>query len=547
MTAAPTPFAAFPDPWEDRAALAAAAADCRAAVDRLLPRLAAALEERHRVDLGPRYWRIVLGPWLLYHVQQVEDRRRRAALALAAGTPLVLLDEADFRTPRDGPDFLSMCPTESYALQVLALCVRAAGASAPTARAAESARFVPRPVGRLDALKAAAKTVGYAAARALRPPRVLTDGVYPLGRRRHAELDRACGGGVWPLAAPLPERLRVPAVLDEARLSLSRLLAEGPLEAAVVATLPRCLPALFLEGFAGARARAVRLLGRPPAVMLHSSGVYYDEMYKLCAAEAARAGARLVGVQHGGQYGTALWSNPEWHERAIADSYLTWGWTEDAKTAPVPVPWLGDAPPRAPEPGRLLLLSTSGLAIPHELFPAPMSAQYRAFFGWRERFLAALDAASLAASAVRPFPVDCGWGERAALAARFPGLRLDSGPFRDSVSKAALVVCDHPGTMFFETLAWDVPGVHFWEDRLWPSRPAAAAALEPLRRAGIVHDSPESAARQAAKVRGDAAAWWASRETRAARAGFVERYARTSPDWARRWAQTVAAAGARPV
>ena len=69
MSAAPV------DPWSDRAALAAAAADCRATRERLLARLSARLAELHGADLGVRYWRIVLGPWLLYHLQQLEDRR----------------------------------------------------------------------------------------------------------------------------------------------------------------------------------------------------------------------------------------------------------------------------------------------------------------------------------------------------------------------------------------------------------------------------------------------------------------------------------------
>ncbi len=535
--AAPTPFSAFPDPWEDRGALAAAALDCRRAFESLLPRLSGRLDEIHGETLGPRYWRIVLGPWLLYHLQQLEDRRRRADAFLAAGAPgLAAADTAGFETPRDTPEFLSLFPTERYNLQLLALCLRRAGASPAVAAA------VPRPSaagpGVLRSLKAAAKRAVYGTARRLRRTDILTDGVYPLGRR-HGELNRACGGGVWPLGDALPEHLRVAAGRGPARLSLQDLPGQGPLEALAVASLPSFLPALFLEGFPAARAYARRALGKTPKTLLHSSGVYYDELYKLCAAEASLEGARLVGVQHGGQYGVALWSNAEWFERSVTDEYLTWGWTEDAKTVPLPMPWLSDAPDRTPVREEVLLVSTSGHAIPHELFAAPMGTQYRAFFGWRDRFLDALGPGGRTGTRVRLFPVDCGWGERPALTGRFPGLRFDSGSFRASVSRSALVVTDHPGTVFLETLAWGIPGVHFWEDRVWASRPAAAAALEPLRRAGIVHGDPESAARQVAAVRADPASWWDAPATRAAREGFVRLYARADPDWAHRWAATL--------
>lgn len=534
--AEPPRFADLPEPWADREALAAAARDCRTVHERLLARLAARLDAEHGTALGVLYWRIVLGPWLLYHLQQLEDRRRRVAAFLAEGRrPRTLLDEADFETPRDTPDFLSLFPNERYNLQLAAMCFRAAGVDAPSVRAPGEPRYAARPASALGALKNAARRTAYRAARLLRPPEILTDGVYPLGRR-HEELAAACGWRLWPLADALPERLRVPAVRGERRRALAGLPAEGALEALAVASLPFCLPALFLEGFPAARAHAIRALGPVPKVMLQSSGVYYDELYKLCAAEAALAGARLIGVQHGGQYGTALWSNPEWHERAITDLYLTWGWSEDGATVPVPVPWLSAAPTRAAEEGTVLYVSTSGLKIPHELFPAPLSRQYEEFFAWRERFFAALPEGDRAATRARLFPVDCGWNERPRLEARFPGLRFDSGPMKASVSRAALVVCDHPGTFFLETLAWDVPGVHFWEERLWPSRPAALEALATLRRARIVHDSPESAARQAASVRRDPSKWWNEPAVREARREFVRRYARTDPDWASVWA-----------
>lgn len=536
MNAALTRFEDLPDPWENREALASASRECGVVYERLLTRLATHLDAEHRTELGVRYWRITAGPWLLYHLQQLEDRRARVAAFLAAGRlPEALLDEADFETPLDTPDFLSLFPTVRYNAQLLSLCFRAAGAAAPAIRSAAGPRYASRPASALGAFKDAARGAAYRAARLMRAPDVLTDGVYPLGRR-HLALSAALGWRAWPLKEALPGRLRVPAARDTRRRALSALPSEGPLEALAVASLPWCLPAILLEGFPAARTHARGVLGRAPKVMLHSSGIYYNELYKLCAAEAALEGAQLVGVQHGGQYGTALWSNPEKHERAISDLYLTWGWNEDAKTAPVPVPWLNDAPRHDPRPGEILYVSTSGLKIPHELFPAPLAGQYETFFAWRERFLAALDGESLAAARVRLFPVDCGWNEKASLKARFPGAHFDAGPLRASVSHAALVVCDHPGTFFLETLAWDTPGVHFWDDRLWPSRPAAAAALEPLRRAKIVHGDPESAARHAASVRLDPSSWWNAPETREARLQFVRRYARAGAGWAAEWA-----------
>lgn len=523
------------DPWADRAVFAAVAEECRSARERVLASLAARLNELHGVNLPLRYWRIALGSWLLYHIQQLEDRRRLVAADLAAAPEsVVALAEEDFLIPRDTLDYLGLFQTKPYDLMLRTLGLRSLGKKAPEARMPrEPLPSLNKPVG-IRALYHAARRYVYTAARRLCPGDVLTDNVYPMSRR-HEILAKAMDYRLWPLAAELPERLRVPGVLDARRRALADLPCEGPIDALAVSSLPWCLPALFLEGFPAARAHAKRVLGRPPKAMLHSVGIYYDELYKLCAAEAALAGTPLIGVQHGGHYGCLQWSNPEWHERSIADAYVTWGWKEDAATTPLPVPWLWPPPPRRPEAGEVLIVTTTGLQNATELFPAPMGREWRDFFAWRGRFLDALGPEHRAASRLRLFPKDYGWGERKEAVARWPDLRIDDRRhFHEAVSSAALIVTDHAGTTFLEALAWDIPSVHFWDDRIWASRPSALAAYEPLRRAGIIHDSPESAARQVALVRRDPREWW--ERSAEVRREFVSTYARMSPDWAAQWA-----------
>lgn len=526
------------DPWADRAELASAAEKCRVARERLLAPIAARLEALHGVSLGLRYWRIVLGPWLLYHLQQLEDRRRRieASCSAQAAAPDCLAQK-DFVVPRDTDEYHELFQTERYRLQLVSLVLRHLGApgsevSAPPLARPLSPRFGTR------ALLRAARTAAYAAARRLLPADFLSDGLYPLGAR-HEELAKALDFRLWPILGAFPEKLRPTAVFDARRLGLADLTVDGELERLAVSTLPWCLPALFLEGFAPARAHARRALGRPARVMVHSSGIHYRDLYKFCAAEACAAGARLVGFQHGGYYGTALWSNAEWHERSICDLYLTWGWEDGERTLAVPVPRLSPPPRRDPARAGMLFVSTSGLKIPHELFALPMGIQWLDFFAWRGRFFDALGKSGRDAARLRLYPTDCGWNEREEASARWPELPLDAAatPLAQSLESAALVVTDHPGTTFLETMAWGVPGVHFWNERLWETRSAAAAALEPLRRAGIVHSNPESAARKVLEIRGDPDGWWNSPEVRLARERFAARHAHADTAWTNVWAK----------
>lgn len=535
----PTPFSALPDPWADRAVLPAAIARCRAMTERVLAALAERLDEVHGVELGERYWRVAIGPWLVYHAQQLMDRDARARAAVRAGRELVALDEADFRTPRDTLDFHSLFLTTHWTLQLISLSLRRMGKPVKTARVPPPAAA---PAGQLALHRRIYRAVrknGYALARRLLSCEILSDDIYPFNRR-HEVLARALDWRLMPLLEELPESLRPAARPDDARRKALGGLpsCEDEFERLLIASLPSCLPALFLEGWPAARAHARRLLPRGTRVFLHSTGIYYRELYKLMVAEGSLSGAKIVGVQHGGHYGFSQWLNAEWYERSISDEYMTWGWSEDSRTRPMPVPWLSGSSAGGGARSGVLFATTSGFHEPAELAPAPMASQWPAFFAQRARFLEALGPAGRAAVTLRMPPRDYEWGERADIAARFPDLKLDDGGryFLAALEAAALIVTDHPGTTFLESFARDVPGVHFFDETQWESRPSAVAALEPLRRAGIVHANPESAARQVLAVHADPRAWWDSPDVKAVRAAFAERYARTDPAWASKWA-----------
>ena len=67
-------------------------------------------------------------------------------------------------------------------------------------------------------------------------------------------------------------------------------------------------------------------------------GWYFNEEFKMFAAESAEQGVVLVGVQHGGGYGMLEYLFQEDYELSITDKYFSWGWTRNdchAKVVPV--------------------------------------------------------------------------------------------------------------------------------------------------------------------------------------------------------------------
>lgn len=532
----------LPNVWDDRARLERCALYAQDVQRPLLDALTAYLNGVHGTALSPRYWRILLGAWLLYYTHQLLDRYTQVKDALTAFPDAVslTLDPRDYRAPRDTAEFLPLYHTDHYNLQLYSQIFRFLGKEFPSRRHAPPSfppgarRGLLRTWADGAAASAALCAIGTLGAA------VVTDDLYPTGQRLLWRLVAQGRGRVLPLLGRLPEPLRAHAVVDARRLGLAGLRGTDEFSRLLVSTLPSALPAVALEGFSRAREASPARRGRVPKAVFSSVGLFYNDYFKLAAAEWVERGAQLWGLQHGGQYGTAKYSLAEWHERAVCDRYHTWGWSAsegDPKLRDLPVPKLCEAARRGRRAGPsgtdILLLTLENVRNAHHLFPHPLGWQWEDHFKLLERFLAA----SGEDVCLRLYPHDYGWNHRGRLRERFPKLHLDASrsPMMERAAQARLVVTDYPGTPFAELLACDVPSVHFWDEARWEMRPEALPFYAALERAGIVHHDPESAARQVRDVWGDPARWWDSEPVQAARRRFVERYARVSDDWLADW------------
>lgn len=533
-------------PWEDPGAIDRGVENITALHEALLGFLTAYLNEEHGVRRGERYWRIVIGPWLLGYTAAIVDHGMHLDRAFAVEPRLETwtLDPRDRRTPLDTADFAAKLSADSFQLQLYSEMLESRGFSGPSRRGQPAETPAPSPVRAKAAIRGA---LARAARAAIGAERIFSD-FYASPRQTLALMNAAS-------MAPLGSGVASPrAPLDAARRAgLAKFSAAVPYAAEAAALLPRQLPILFLEGHADFRREVLTRWPRLPRRLLTSVGWYSNETFKLLAAEATESGAELVISQHGGGYGMMDAILSEAHERRVADRYFTWGWTDSrypgASLVPLPNPKMAFKPERPkPRAGKWLMISTTLYRYPYSCYfaSAPAAHRFEEQLEDRARFLRGLDPAARAGARVRLHPADLGWGHRARLVEEFPALGFDDDP-APWTSRAGfdLVVIDHPQTSIVECLARDTPALFFWNPSLWRMRPEASGVLDGLRRARILFDSPEEAARELPVVLADAESWWARPEARSARAAFVERHARSSPDWIADWARALNEGGGR--
>jgi len=347
------------------------------------------------------------------------------------------------------------------------------------------------------------------------------------------------GGRVLPLWSPLVTPPEIEP--DQRRRSrLAELLAggaRGALAARVAGFAADDLPTSYLEGFAEMVSAAVRMFPAAPAAIFSTTSWYLDDYFKVWAADAAEAGTRLLGGQHGGNYGLQLVNPSQTIERRLVDRYYTWGWTDvcaGAPAVPMPAPLLIATPARKADAGDGLLFVSTAAARYVWLGAAACFPDYLA---WQERFVRALPPGLFASLAVRLYREDFGWDIEARWREWCPQVRVQdwSVTFSQALAGCRLYVCDHLSTTYAQALAARKPTVLFWDPAMNPFVPESAEVVASLRRVGILHDSPESAAAAIATILEDVDAWWADPHRRAAVDAFCDRYARTADDAMQQW------------
>jgi putative transferase (TIGR04331 family) len=300
-------------------------------------------------------------------------------------------------------------------------------------------------------------------------------------------------------------------------------------------------PTSFLEGYSEMRNKSLDAFPKNPKVIFTSYDFAYNDGFKFWTATQIERGVKLVLRQHGGGYGISGPYVTESHEVKICDKYFTWGWT--SKEEPKIVPLTGgklQGTQRNIKPdskGAILWVVvlwppffiridhiTGGLSDPKYLLR-------------QARFLNAV-CPEVAKILLMRFPnVNFGWSEVKRLADTYPAIKTYKGAesIYKQLRKSRLCIHDYHGTTWLETLSMNFPTIVFWESKSVNILKSAQPYLDDLHRVGILHYSPESAAKLANEIYEDPISWWSSPDIQEVREKFCHQFARASDEWLSQW------------
>ncbi len=297
--------------------------------------------------------------------------------------------------------------------------------------------------------------------------------------------------------------------------------------------IPLQIPLVYLEGYLTQNAQ-IEVLSWPkwPRIIFTANSHIYDDFAKFWIANKIENGTPLVIGQHGGGPLHKLNFQTD-HELAICQKYLFPGngdtnWHNKV----IGVGQFFRRKWNYNRKGGGLLIE---LIVPRYSYAISSTVQSDDFVHYlsdQRKFAEALPLPIREQFIVRLSPSDHSWEMKSRWQDSFPEFAIDYG--KKSIYKlfkqSKIIVCTYAATTYNQTLAANAPTIIFWDENYNQMHDLAIPYFDALKKVGIFHATPESAANQIAIIWDDVEIWWNSKEVQEARILFCEKYAYNAHD-----------------
>jgi len=296
----------------------------------------------------------------------------------------------------------------------------------------------------------------------------------------------------------------------------------------VIETLPSC----YLEEFSNL-ARTVQQLPFPrkPKFIFTSNNFEANEVFQLWAALKINSGTQYYLGQHGNNYGTYRYMLKTIEEET-ADHFLTWGWKGKLRQhTPAFIFKMSGAKRRSnnkPNGGLLLVENILG----HRIYVWDRPYDFSIYLKEQMTFASQLNDHIKKQLVVRLHYSHSNFN--ACEIERWhdfdSSINVEDGklPIHYLIEKSRLVVYGYDSTGILESLALNLPTLILMENKFEFLRDEALPYYQILLNAGILHTSPETAAKKVNEIWNHVNEWWNSHEVQAARHIFCNQYSRLS-------------------
>ena len=522
--------------WEDRQKVIQSLGYINKLFEKYLKTLSAQLNEIHQVDYSPRYWRIIVGPWLYFFLMGLYDRFLNIHSAINSNkvtNTWIPQNTATPYIPKDYNTFIGWSINDDYNLYLYSLIIIQSG-KIPYEEKNEALDLPQEKYNpNVQGVKPLLKTAFHPLFKIV-PERykkiVFVSSYFKLKDLLRLQLYLKQFPALY--SSPGPVQKANPDLSLRARLTLPE--EENPFETLAKDLVTKQIPTAYLESYQIIHKKALDYFPQNPELILTANDLFGGESFKFWSAHHVSRGCKLAGIQHGGGYGSRKIDSTLLNESRVSDYYYTWGWNLNcnAKTRSLPAGKLLGLKKINPKPaGDILVIGTNS---PRYSFRwgdgdiiGPEMVEY---FENQGSFYHSLNSKSQAMILFRLYPADYNWDSKSRLNQLAPGMRIYQGnlTMMDQLKQSRLCVCTNNSTTFLETLSINYPTLVFWNTTRYALRKNARPYFDSLRNSGILHDSPESAGNKVNEIFDNPLLWWNSLKVQNSIKYFCSQFAQTN-------------------
>lgn len=541
----------LPYPWEDSKQFIDDTTCIENLSNKILPILSRELNKLHKIDRSERYWKIILYPWLFYQIYLLYERYlliQHANKSNSVTDTYVLQCEDISKIIPTYPlgNFLKYFYSDEYNQYIYGRIIEITNYLPYTSidYQPDLQTYLPQNCFSLDSsrknlLKKIYITINdkLAAPISLKYNKIQIINSY-MSNADILKLNITLN--------QLPSMInRIPIILNEKKCNIKLRnqikddllcsINDSEFERLFCELIPEMLPKVYLENFEQIYNYIHKFTKN--AKIVYAANGYFDPELLIYAAEICdHNNGKLITTQHGGEFGSALYSIHETIQKEISDIFLSWGWGDRSYQNVIAMPtaskfnYVKKIRDSRNNFGKIVLIETelprytrgSGLLSPFS-YPNYIDEQF-SFYDHLSKDVKKILNIRMYPMNYRDFRLQ--WAEK------YPNADTDSKgkTFYGLLNDCRLAIISVNETTFLECLVGNIPTIVFFNPKYDLIRPEAQPYFDMLHKVGILHYTPESAAKLVNEIYEDPMKWWMQPEIQEAKDTFCYHFARTSDD-----------------
>jgi putative transferase (TIGR04331 family) len=507
-------------------------------ISAILIEIVSILNDHHQTSFSPNFWQILIGHWLEIYVGTFLEREHQIKAILKSkiitGATFIKIENS-MLVPRDLNSMVQNFKNPAWQSSIdLKILSNLTGVSFNFDSIEESFNILPNEVLKVNSplsykfSSLIMKAYNKVAISLTRNNEAFINSTYlPPLHEALLELSYFQLPKSW---RPSMQYTEFAAPDLDLRKNLCKKLLNGGQSDLIKNELFNLIPICYLEGFSNLYNEIQKVnLPKNPKFIFTSNDFASYELFKMYAAVNSERKIQYIVGQHGNQYGTNRLSSPMLEERTCS-KFITWGWESfDRRYVPGFV-FKGVGRKLTYDHKGGLVLVLFPLGIGRDLF----SANYlpNLYFDDQKKFLGLLNNEIVQKVTLRfhrgtTNSIESDVNKFKEINSSF---LIDSSgaKIEELISRNRLCIFSYDSTGLLENLAMNIPTLAYWQFEMQHLNEKAKFYYQLLVDVGIIHFSPESAAKKINQIWDDVDTWWRCTTVQIAREQFCNEYARST-------------------